>query len=32
MANIKSAQKRIRQTARRRARNQGAAAHLRTSI
>jgi small subunit ribosomal protein S20 len=32
MANIKSAQKRIRQTARRRARNQGATAHLRSSI
>ena len=32
MANIKSAEKRIRQTARRRARNQSAVTHLRTVV
>jgi small subunit ribosomal protein S20 len=32
MANIKSAEKRIRQTAKRRARNQAAVTHLRTSV
>jgi small subunit ribosomal protein S20 len=32
MANIKSAVKRIRQTAKRRARNQAAVTHLRTSV
>jgi small subunit ribosomal protein S20 len=32
MANIKSAEKRIRQTAKRRARNQAATSHLRSSV
>ena len=32
MANIASAEKRIRQTAKRRARNQAATTHLRTSV
>ena len=32
MANIKSAEKRIRQTAKRRARNQAAATHLRSTV
>ena len=32
MANIKSAEKRIRQTAKRRARNQAATSHLRTAV
>jgi small subunit ribosomal protein S20 len=32
MANIKSAEKRIRQTAKRRARNQAAVTHLRTTV
>src|SRR5262249_47399809 len=32
MANIKSAEKRIRQTAKRRARNQAAVTHLRTAV
>lgn len=32
MANIKSAEKRIRQTVKRRARNQAATTHLRTAV
>lgn len=32
MANIKSAEKRIRQTAKRRARNQAATTHLRSAV